>query len=137
MGGQSLSEVLRQVKSEGVVVHAANLERLGLSLVFREIDQDDVRVITQSVEHDPRSVGGDVKCADGAGVVEPSQLAVLHRRQVEEPEVLVKVSRGLHVDQTPSVREKSRFLAQHMDLEGRQLDRGPVGADTQHWGERI
>ena len=57
-------------------------------LFFGKIDHDDMRVLTQAVEHDLFPVAGDVEGPHAGTVLKSGERARLHGSEIEQPEVL-------------------------------------------------
>jgi hypothetical protein len=53
-----------------------------------QIDEHDIRIITQAVEYDLFAVGRDIERAHSGGAVQMSELAALPCGQIENPEIL-------------------------------------------------
>jgi len=54
-----------------------------ITLFFGKIDHDNLRVLTQAVEHDLFPVAGDVEAPHGGTVLKPSEWAGLHGCEIE------------------------------------------------------
>jgi len=54
-----------------------------ITLFFGKIDHDDLRVLTQAVEHDLFPVAGDVEGPHGGTVLKPGEWAGLHGCEIE------------------------------------------------------
>ena len=61
---------------------------------LRQIDQDDVRILMDTVEHDRFSVRNDVKCLyPAAAITQMRELTCGLRPQIEQPEIRCGIGR--------------------------------------------
>ena len=97
---------------------------------LRQIDQDDVRILPDTVEHDLLPVGRDVERLYPAAIAEARERASLVRGEIEQPEIAWV--RAWHVHQTRSIRQEAMRTAQG-GLHFRQIDAGPVRSDCEEW----
>lgn len=68
--------------------HLGNFSRSSLSSVRRKIDEDEVRVLTVTVEEDPLPVRRDIEASRDERPVQVREIAYLTRGQIEEREIL-------------------------------------------------
>jgi len=64
---------------------------------FWQINQNDIRVLPQAVEHDLLTVRRDVESSHRGGIVKMGERASLLRGQVEQPKILRRAP-SLHID---------------------------------------
>ena len=91
------------------------------SLLWRQIDEHNVRVFAQTVEHDLLAVRRDVEGAHGGRIVEMSEGAGPLRGQIEQPEVLGG-KWPLHVNQRFASGQKAAALSPDAHPDGRQFN---------------
>jgi hypothetical protein len=93
-----------------------------------EIDQHDVRVVAQTVEDDPLSVGGHVERAHRIALFQPRERTGRQRGQIETLEVL-RSQFALHVNQGLAIGREPNAFAVAAQLDRRQLNGSSVGSD--------
>src|SRR2546427_215125 len=112
------------LRKPGIVTRLADTRR-GSSLAgaryressFWQIDQHDVGVFPQAIEHNLLAVGGDIEGPHGGVVAEMGEGPRLLRRQIQQPEVL-QWKQPLHVNQPLAIRQEpgTLTLAAHLDF---------------------
>ncbi len=88
---------------------------------FRQIDQDDIRVLARSIEHDLLPVRADVERLQAALIAQAGELTLFLRGEIEQPEVGL-IARQVH--QALSVAQEA--IAALSDPHARQVDGGAV-----------
>ena len=97
---------------------------------LRQIDEDDIRVVTQAVEDDFLAIRRDVECAELAVIAEAGERASLLRGEIEQPEI-PRLSAG-QVHQTRSIGQEAMAAAEagpHV----RQFDPGTIRSHSEEW----
>ena len=109
----------RRTPADSRYVHGATFDTPSTESVrfCRQVNEDDIRVVTQAVEYDLLTVRRDIKRAHSGGAVQMSELAALPCGQIENPEVL-RSERSLHIDQTLAVAGEPDTLAETAKLCG-------------------
>ena len=95
---------------------------------LRQIDEDDIRVVPQTVEDDLLAIGRDVERADLAVIAEAGERASLLRGEIEQPEI--PRLRAGQVHQTRSIGQEAMAAAEagpHV----RQFDRGTIRSHSE------
>src|ERR1051326_8814271 len=119
----------RSNRSSFAVRRLTHIQCQDLLHFLRQVNEDDIRVLAQSVEDDPFAVGCDVKCAHGRGIGEMGKLTALPGGQIQNPEVLCPL-RALHIDESFSVGHESDSLAKAADFRLRQINRCSVRTNS-------
>jgi hypothetical protein len=99
---------------------------------LRQIDEDDIRVVTQTVEDDFLAIGRDVERPrpHRAAIAEAGERAGLLRCEIEQPEI--PRLRAGHVHETRSIGQETMATA-HGGPHVRQFDPGTIRFHSEQW----